>query len=252
MLSAALFAAAEDGPTLEKNPTPQALPKFPVQAESFSEIIEEQDQQLDNQEGAMKIEKFPLLDIVAALKSSTPEHLNANIDKDANFRNLMVHPENYHGHVVQFDSTFRYAFQLTHDTDLAGAPFTLYHGQVTSNKNVISFASLQPLPEGLQPGQTVRFTGIFMKRFAYLNKRKPGVEVTWTPLILIQKLEPYKEPEAPQASEEMFLIYIAFIVIAVVIYFIKSGRNARAVARNNPFTKIKNNRDGPPTLFPKN
>lgn len=248
-MSAASFAAAEDAPTVEKNPTPpQALQKFPVQAESFSEIEED----YTNEDGAMKIEKFALLEIVAALKASTPEHLNANIDKDANFRNLMVHPEKFRGHVVQFDATFRFIYQLPiRDEDLTGSPLTLYHGQLSSRGNLISFASLQPLPDGLQPGQTVRFTGIFMKRFAYLNKRKPGVELTWTPLIIIQKLEPYKEPEAPQTSEEMFLGYIAFILIAAVIFFIKSRRNTHAVARSNPFTKIKNSRDGPPTLFPK-
>ena len=90
-----------------------------------------------------------------------------------------------------------------------------------------------------------------MKRFAYLNMRKPGVELTWTPLVVVQKLEPYKEAEAEPVSNEKFLGYIAFVLIAVIIFFIKSGRNSRSVARSNPFTQIKNERGGPATLFPK-
>lgn len=216
---------AEDIPTAKKTEGPA----FPVKSEWFEQITEST---AENPTAGMEIERFSMLDIVAAIRASSPQHLASNIDPKADFKEVFLHPDKNRGHVVTFDGTFQNREGTIKDTDAEGKEVVLYEGQISHNRNIVTFVSLEPIPENIKAGSTVRFVGIFMKRFTYLNRAKPGNSVTHTPLVVIRKLEAFAEPKGESMSTEMFIAYIVIGIFIVVIFM-------RILSRHRRRSKVK-------------
>jgi hypothetical protein len=220
-------------------------PTFPLKSERFDWIVDDEVDQITR-----TIELFPLLDILDALHASTPEHLAANVDKAADFRQIYLHPEQYRGHVVAFNGTFRYRYEES--LEIKGendAVRKLDRGQISSGGNLISVISTEPFPKDLKPGDTVRFTGVMMQRFAYINDRKPGVQWTLTPLIVVQRIEPYRE-EVPSTNTGVFVGYIVFLMVGVGFFLLYNAKKESAIRRGNYFRQMKIANGGGDTLFP--
>ena len=244
LLCAFTLFAGEVSTVPTSTPDAKSLPKLPVKSDGFEFI---QDDEADTRR---PLEKLSMLDILEALRNSTPEHLAAHVEKAADFRKLFLHPAEHRGQVVAFTGTYRYRYSdpLEFD-DENGKAVKLDRGQISTGGQLISVVSLEPFPETMKPGQPVHMTGIFMKRFAYINDKKPGTFTTLTPLVFVKRLEPFAEEE-PSTNTGVFVGYIIFLLVGIGFFLIYSARKDSFVRRSNYFRNLKNANSGKETLFP--
>lgn len=226
-------------------------PKFPIVSDKFSQIEDDKEMSDEGLPEATSYSRDVLLDMLPALQASTQEHLKASVDKDASFKKIFNHPGDYRGHVVQFEATVKFLFDNPEKVkDASGNVLTIARGHLSSSYQLISFLSLEPLPPGLKKGDAVLLTGVFMQRFAYINKKTPGVELTWTPLIVAKKLEPISITEEAPPNTAWIIGYVFFSLMAVGLFLAYSSRENRKTIRNNIFRKIKVERTGKDRQFP--
>jgi hypothetical protein len=215
-------------------------PKFPLQSEWFVHIadIMPDDKNVGDVEEAQALEQHALEDILIALQASSDEHLKANVDPDVTYKNLMREAEKYRGHVVQVRGLLETSERFPILDNKSGVS-ELYRGQTSTIYGQINtFLSIErPDPELIK--HPVRITGIFMKRYAFKN-RLAGEKLTWTPVILVKKVEAFSEADVGPAP----LSNIAKLAIAMVVVLLL-GRLAYRVtsvqsksAKGNPFAKI--------------
>ena len=124
----------------------------------------------------------------------------------------------------------------------------IWKGQTSNSMGqIVSFRLIDPPPPNLEVGRFVKMTGIFMKRYAYLN-RHAGEKLTWTPLIYVRSLEPQVETDPSAGSNSMTKITSIGISILVTLgllaYFY--GRMQEKTVRGNYFTRLKQERSGKP------
>jgi hypothetical protein len=270
---AAAFARSEDAgakaapvPAEQKEPkqeaaaatsSTQALPTFPIQSDEFNAIhdgMEDEDE--DDNTAAKHYNPYAVLDVIPALRASTPQHLAANVDKQgsytfAGFKKLFNHPVQFRGHVVQFDGTVKFLYEKPSVLTENGNNIELARGLVSTSYQPVSFLSLAPLPAKLKVGDSVRVTGIFVQRFAYINQEMPGLKLTWTPLIVIQKLEPIEIKEEPPTSMAWFIGYIVFGMVAVALVLTRLSSKRGMVERSNVFRRMRIQREGKDRAFPR-
>ncbi len=192
-----------------------------------------------------------MLDIIPQIKACSLEYMKANVDKTAAFKKIFNHPTDYRGHVVQFESTVKFLYEhAEHLKDANGTEYTLARGHLTSSYQMITFLSVDPLPPGLKLGDGVLLTGVFIQRFAYVNRKTPGVELTWTPLIVAKCLEPITIKEEPPLNTAWIIGYIFFALMAVGLFLMYSTKISSRNARNNIFRRMRIERGGKDRIFP--
>ena len=197
--TALLAGCSQEGskPTPATPSTPAAgttaanLPPLPVQCPFFSEVVDN----MDEPDEAMGLDPISTQAILEALKNCTPEYLLEKSEKDITFKKLMTDPNPYRGHAVTVSGVFQYKNELKIPSQIKGAPPVMYQGILaTGKKDVYTFLSLQPIPADVKEGTGVRVSGIFLKRFCYVN-RMAGEMATWSPLLFVVKAEKYSELE---------------------------------------------------------
>ena len=207
---------------------------FPLQSEFFQYVL---DNQAEDQKEAQQIELNAMKDILAALKGASEEQLTAAINPKATFRELMLRPEQYRGHVVRTRGLLKFSEVPKHISEAAGVQ--LYRGQIANMMGeIVTYISLTP-PESSKD-LPVRLTGIFLKRYAYLNEQE-GEKLTWTPLVFVKRVEPYGEDqEYPKASPLSYLLIGVVVFVFIAWFGFRVSRyNTSRVVKNNPFTKKK-------------
>ncbi|HYF51007.1 MAG TPA: hypothetical protein VEJ63_16460 [Planctomycetota bacterium] len=288
LAASAVLLQAEDAPPVEKKeaqaePAAAAeapadlsdpktvhgkIPEFPLKSDKYDIIDDSYDNILnnfDNDRGEMEMEYGPMEDIMVALRATPQEELHKHINNEATFRKLMKTPEQFRGHVVKLVGILAdtQGGPKSRDFLREGYPATpnlsgfrrVYKGQTTNaNGEIVSFRSMEPLPEGIKPGQPVQLVGIFMKRFCYLN-RESGRKVTWTPIVFVRRIEPYAAAEeisqtGSTATNLAALVVFLFIGGGAAAYFYSRMKYKAAAA--NYFTRLKNDREGGPQgIFPR-
>ena len=228
-----------------------AMPKFPYISTKYEQIDDNKDFTDEGMPDATGYDMGLMLELVQAVDASSQEHLKANVDKDAAFKKIFNHPADFRGHVVQFESTVKFLYDHPEKlTDANGKVYTLARGHLSSSYQLITFLSVDPLPAGIKPGDAVLLTGVFVQRFAYINRKTPGVELTWTPMILCKRLEPITLKEEAPVNTAWIIGYIFFSLMAVGLFLAYSSRESRRTIRENVFRKIKVQRSGKDRLFP--
>ncbi|MFH0940207.1 MAG: hypothetical protein V1899_13145, partial [Planctomycetota bacterium] len=129
----------------------------------------------------------------------------------------------------------------------------LWRGQTSGSGQIISFRSLEPLPDGIKVGDPVELAGIFMQRYAYLN-RIPGEKLTISPLIFARRLEAYTDIKQTTSgsnamSNPVAIILFVFIGLAAAAWCYMRAKDK--TTRSNYFTQLKAAKEGPQGLFPK-
>jgi len=259
IFSAGLLAQDATAPSQTPVPATSAsvtssgdLPKFPVVSNSF-ELFDDsvEVREGDEKSDATSYNVSALLDIIPAVKASTQEHLKANVDRKADFRTLFNHPDDFRGRVVQFRATLNIvADHPTELTDKNGAAIQLTRGYATTDYQVLTFFSLEPIPDSIKEGSAILVTGVFMQRFAYINRETPGRKVTWTPLIVVKKLEPLVEKVEQPISNARFAGYIFFSLVAVALLLVYYTRESGRANRANIFRQKRIEKTGKDRLFP--
>lgn len=252
LLAAQLFAEDATPPTTAAtSPATAGMPTFPLKSSRFDLLDDSKDTIDDGMPDSTSYDAAMMLDLIPAIQASSLEHLKANVDHSASFKKIFNHPNDYRGHVVQFESTVKFLYDNPEKlTDAKGNVVTLARGHLASSYQLITFLSVDPLPPGLKSGDAVMLTGVFVQRFAYVNRKTPGVELTWTPLILAKRLEPITIKEEAPANTAWIIGYIFFSLMAVGLFLAYSSRESRRTIRENVFRKIKVQRSGKDRLFP--
>ncbi len=233
-------------------PDAKNMPVFPITSPDFADIDDEKAIPYDGSAPeATFYRKDMLRKLIPALQNSTQEHLKANIDKNATFKKIFNHPEEFRGHVVQFESTLKFIYEHPDTvTDDKGNTISLARGHASTSYQPITYLSLEPLPDGIKIDDPVLVTGIFLQRFAYENRNMPGRELTWTPLIVCKKLERMVVKEEPPTSNAYIIGDVVFAMVAVGLLLLYANRQSGRVIRSNVFTRIKSQRDGGDRQFP--
>ncbi|MEI6235832.1 MAG: hypothetical protein WCT04_22485 [Planctomycetota bacterium] len=253
---AASISAEEFTPITAPAATPafsntSAMPKFPLINTRFEQIEDGNDMPSEGLPEATGYDISLMQELAESLQACSNDYLKANLDKDASFKKMFNHPKDYRGHVVQFESTVKFLYVNPERLkDSKGNPLTLMRGHLSSSHQLITFLSIEPLPPGLKIGDDVLLTGVFVQRFAYINRKTPGIELTWTPLILAKHLEPIIIKEDPPPSAPWILGYIFFCSIAVGLFLMYRSRESGKTSRNNIFRRMKIQRTGKDRIFP--
>jgi hypothetical protein len=214
--------------------TPAPAGAFPLQSEFFQYVL---DNQAEDQQEAQQIELNAMKDILAALKGVSEEQLTAAVNPKATFRELMLRPEQYRGHVVRIRGLLKFSEVPKHIGEAAG--MRLYRGQIANMMGeIVTYISLTP-PESTKE-MPVRLTGVFMKRYAYLNEQE-GDKLTWTPLVFVKRVEPYAEDQEYTKTSPLAYLLIGVVVFVFIAWFAfrVSRYNTSRVVKNNPFTRKK-------------
>jgi len=219
---------------------PAGMPQFPLKSEFFGMVVDSQTS-LEDQQEAQQIEANAMNDIFKALTTTSDEHLFASVNQKAKFRELMLRAEQYRGHVVQIRGLLESSETMKVGDNPAGVQ-RVYMGQISNLMGeIVTFISLTPPEAGEK--LPVRLTGVFLKRYAYLNRRE-GEKLTWTPLVFVKRVEPYsEEDERGKAGKTGLLSYVlsgaAFFVFVAWFAFRLSRFNANRKMKDNPFTRKK-------------
>lgn len=233
-------ADPKEGASATPVPAPAGMPQFPLKSEYFGMVVDSQTSVEDQME-AQQIEANAMNDILKALTASSDEHLVASVDQKAKFRELMLRAENYRGHVVQIRGLLESSETMKVGENPAGVQ-RVYMGQISNLMGeIVTFVSLTP-PEATEK-LPVRLTGVFLKRYAYLNRRE-GEKLTWTPLVFVKRVEPYsEEDERQKAGQTSTISYIlsgaAFFVFAAWFVFRLSRYTSNRKMKDNPFSRKK-------------
>lgn len=233
---------AKADPASEKAPpvAPAGMPQFPLKSEYFGMVVDSQTS-LEDQQEAQQIEANAMNDILKAISQSSDEHLVASVNQKAKFVELMLRAEQYRGHVVQIRGLLESSETMKVGENPAGVQ-RVYMGQISNLMGqIVTFVSLTP-PEATEK-LPVRLTGVFLKRYAYLNRRE-GDKLTWTPLVFVKRVEPYsEEDERQKAGQASTLSYIlsgaAFFVFAAWFVFRLSRYTSNRKMKDNPFSRKK-------------
>src|SRR6185295_16804039 len=97
-------------------------------------------------------------------------------------------------------------------------------GHATTSYNPFTYLSIEPLPPGMKKDDPILVTGIFLQRFAYLNSEMPGQKLTWTPLIVVKKLEKMTIKEEPETSSAFIIADVIFAMVAVGLLMLYANR----------------------------
>jgi hypothetical protein len=231
-------------------------PTFPLKQDIFSSI-EDDDEHLSNnidrKTGEMELDLFPMEAMLHALRASTQEHLEANIAKDVTYDDLMRNPDKYRGQVVRLTGILQQVGDNGIFTNTAGVK-KLWRGYVSNGQNnIITFRSLEPLPPELEKGRNVELVGIFLQRYAYLN-RYPGEKVTWAPMLFCRTLKPHKviQPAGPNPmnSPLAIIVFVVLSILAVFYCYNRSKLKGGGIIPNK-FSRMKAERAGPESVnFP--
>jgi hypothetical protein len=233
-------------------------PAFPLPQDKFDSIEDGIDQatlsdNFNRKTGEMEIDLFPMETVLLALRASTQEHLEANIDASITYEELMRNPEKYRGKVVRLIGKLEYLSEKEIMSNMAGVK-KLWRGQLSNGQgNIITFRSLEPMPEDVKKGRAVELVGIFLQRYAYLNQAA-GEQIQITPLVFARSLKRYtelSEAVAP-ASNPMNhpVVIIIFIVLGAAIVFYCANRAKVRSRMSNKFSRLKEEREGPEGNFP--
>ena len=241
--------AANDPKKIEGTP-----PVFPIKSERYGQIDDSYENIVNNMyENQMDIEYGAMEDMLVALRASSQEHIQKNLDEKLTYKNLMSDPQKYRGSVVRINGILE-EFKETRVTPNMSGLGTVFKGQ-TSNTfgQVVSFRCVEPLPDGLKVGQPVQLVGIFLQRYAYLN-RLPGEKLTWTPLLFVRRVEPYTDikqaTSGPNPMSNGTAIIIFLFIGAAAAVWCYSRMKVRAVGGNH-FSRIKAEKQGPAGNFPR-
>jgi len=216
-------------------------PKFPMTSEWFVNIGDTMpdDNGPNDEEDAQQVEFHPLEEAMLALQASTDEHLAESVDDEASsFKKLIREAPKYRGHIVRFRGKLETSERFPIPDNKTGLG-ELYRGQTTTIYGEMETFLSMERPDRDLINRPVRITGIFLKRYAFKN-RLEGDKLTWTPLIIIKKVEAFSEADvAPTPMSNIAKLAIAMVVVLLL------GRLAYRVvyvqgksARGNPFTKI--------------
>lgn len=243
-------AATEDPTAVVGTP-----PEFPLKSDTFKSIDDRYESigdNIDRDTGMMEMDISPMEAVLIGLRASSLEHLIANIDKEATFKHLMKTPEQYRGHVCRLAGILE-SFKEVKIPNSSGV-VNLYRGNVSNAYGqIVTFRSLEPLPAGLKTGQAVQLTGIFLQRFAFLN-RDAGEKLTWTPLVCVRRIEPFTDFKTATSGNNPMsntLAVILFIFIGIATAAFLYMRSKEKVARGNYFTQMKEAKHGAQGVFPK-
>lgn len=230
----------------EKKESASGLPVFPLKSEYFELVADKSDED----EEAMRLEFHALEDILVALQACNDEYLKKNVSPtittETAYRTLMLHAEDYRGHVVQLRGALEYYDRFPIQDNKCGLE-VLYRGQLsTITGKLYTFFSIQRPPEELMH-KPVRVTGVFLKRYAYMN-RLAGTKLTWTPAVIARGLEAYSEADVAPTHDPisgttalLICIFLAFIVVRV---FFEIRRQRLKSARENPFLQQRRKQGG--------
>lgn len=253
-------AAAEPTAADLEDPTKivGAPPKFPLESTKYNLIEDGYEPQkvaenFDRDKGQMEMEYGPMEDILVALRASSQEHLKKNVNLDITFNMLMKESEKYRGEVVRFEGILAEMKEINATPNLSGFD-KLWKGQTTSALGpIISFRCVEPLPPNVKVGEPVAITGIFMKRFCYLN-REPGEKLTWTPLIFVRRIEPYS-PIARKVTSDSSMGNTIGISIFVFVGLCAAAwcysRMKSKTTGTNHFSNLKAEKEGKGGFFPR-
>jgi len=233
--------------------SPDTPPKFPLPPETFAGMREDHKnmKKEDWVEGMheREIEFTPMVAVLDAVQSSSQEYLKKNIDPKATFNNVMNHPEQYHGHVVQFQGTLK----TKGSREIKIGSNTIYCGVVADvmKQQLVMFRSLEPIPVDMKDGSSVELIGVYLKRQIYRTVEQPGEIYYEAPLIYIRKLEPFVEaPTASSLSDNIALGIGILACIGFGFYFFM--RTSDKSIRPNHFSRLRPDKKAPSRnrLFP--
>ncbi|MBI3830864.1 MAG: hypothetical protein HY291_15195 [Planctomycetes bacterium] len=256
--SGAAAAPAESAKTEAKSdagakdaPKAGAMPAFPLTSKYFDKIVDGYSP--DDQPELVEIPLEAMGDVLAALKNCSDEHLRANLDATANFKLLMKDPEKYRGHVVELAGVLRFMRKVGLENNVSGVN-EAWQGQISNAEGFITtFISMEPLGEDLKINQGVRVTGVFLKRYGYLN-RAPGEQLQICPLIFVKHLEPWSELKHTTVERSWSMIImdalLALLAVAVLVGLLYS-RSMNKTKAANVFTKKKERTKPAEGNFPK-
>ena len=167
------------------------LPALPVQCAFFDEVVDG----MDEPEEAMGLDPVSTAAILESLKNCTAEYLREKSEA-ITFKKLMTDPKPYRGHALTVSGVLKFTDKIKMPASIKGAPPVMYQGILANGKQELyMFLSEEPIPADIKEGTGVRVSGIFLKRFAYVN-RMAGEMATWAPLLFVCKVEKYSELEA--------------------------------------------------------
>src|SRR4029079_17094505 len=113
---------------------------------------------------------------------------------------------------------------------------------------ITTFISLEPLPPNVQIGRSINVTGIFMKRYEYINASN-GVEVT--PLVIVKRVERALDYDPATYWMNSWPGILFFLVIGGGLEFYCAARMAGKGKSPNRFTRMKDERSPPQGKFPR-
>lgn len=225
---------------------PEAVAQFPLKS-PYLEKIDDGYETAEEQEDLQQIPLEAMGEILAALKSTTTEQLHKAAEPAIEFKHLMREPAKHRGHVVQLAGVLRQYRPVGVEDNVSGIK-QVFMGQ-TSNAagNITTFISIDPIPAELQLGQGIRMSGVFLKRFGYLN-REPGDKLTICPLVFVRAIEPWSELKQGKSSETVsFGLLEVLICIFAVIFLglMVQGRAQQKAQGANFFSHMKERRNPP-------
>jgi hypothetical protein len=243
-------AKGEKGP-VDPTQVTGTPPTFPLVTENMANISDSYDDQQDQ----MVMEQRPRADIFNALFASSQEYLVKNANAKVSYRDLMLHPEDHRGEVVTVSGVLRQISKV--DCDEAKYRVKNYWmGYISFGaKEIKTFIVLEPPAPDIKVGSALNITGIFMKRFAYLNQ-EPGEKLTVTPLVIARRAERSTAFDHPATEGTMAWmngpvgIGVFFVVGCSLAVFFYTRINSRA-RYSNKFTRMKEDRKGPQGNFPR-
>jgi len=224
---------------------------LPVRSKYLDEIEDGGHETPEEQETLRELPLEAMAAILSALKDMPLEQLEAVPDKTTDFNALMKEPAKHRGSVVQLSGVLQFVQESEIRPNASGLTKCWLGRISTARRRIITFISIEPLPEEMKVGKGVRITGLFYKRYAYSN-RDAGGKLTICPLIITPRPVEYSELASGAGGFkftwlEVVVCFGALVVLCGVLY----GRSMRKASSGNAFTRRKELLSGPPTNFPK-
>lgn len=222
-------------------------PIYPLKTDNMKEIYDGYDEQDDQ----MNIEPRAKADIFNALFASSQEYLVRALNSKITYKDMMLHAEDYRGEVVNIAGVLRQIEKMDCDETKYRVK-NYWKGYISSGaKEIKTFIALEPPGPDIKNGVALSITGIFMKRYAYLNN-EPGDKLTITPLVIARKVERSKAFEQPATvwmNSPIGIGIFCFVGVVFAVYFYT--RTTTKARYANRFTHMKEERKGPQGNFPR-
>ena len=218
-----------------------APPSYPLKSENFKVIEEGKEVVKDGRivnytesEDAEVMELEPLTDIFAALEHTPQEFLIEHVNNDLKYSNLMNKPAACRGEIVKLTGTLRYLLEREQQPPAAGIT-KYWKGQISvGNKNITTFISIEPIPPDIKVGSAVNLFGVFFKRYVYVND-EPGTKGTWSPLVVIRRVERATDFEHAPNNFMFGPVGIALVLVlgggAAFYWWMRTSSDKRKIAR---------------------